>query len=296
MPSLPLLFGGSPNTLSEQCFATVPAVRVVLASFWLILFLIVNVCGEWHWYLEECSLLLLAPCFTHLAHVAYLKSEVTRLQETVAFCVTNVQACRCTICMSRAMEVLLARVQGGSRSGSSSEWWSVGRWCCASCQMRLRHLQEVTETVEALTDKNRYLYTRNIELEAALVENEKVTEDKIKEDMATTQKRLDKWKKKKNNRIKALQARLEALQAELEALQAELDASRERVSVQEALLKNASTPGKCTICFEGDLELRMDPCGHVCLCTKCMQGMKRMGNKECPMCRREVLGASRIYL
>ena len=48
--------------------------------------------------------------------------------------------------------------------------------------------------------------------------------------------------------------------------------------------------GKCVVCLEHDPVIVLLPCGHLCLCEGCAPVIDR-----CPLCRREVQEAKRIY-
>lgn len=43
----------------------------------------------------------------------------------------------------------------------------------------------------------------------------------------------------------------------------------------------AGESGKCVVCFEGQSEVVLAPCGHLVLCTKCAETLT-----DCPMCRK----------
>ena len=48
--------------------------------------------------------------------------------------------------------------------------------------------------------------------------------------------------------------------------------------------------GKCVVCLEHDPVMVLLPCGHLCLCEGCAPVIDR-----CPLCRRDVQEAKRIY-
>ena len=63
--------------------------------------------------------------------------------------------------------------------------------------------------------------------------------------------------------------------------------------ILEEINKAYSNIGECVICFEEtQLNNVLDPCGHNCVCSDCIQqGLA----KECPICRAEVLNVVVLY-
>ena len=48
--------------------------------------------------------------------------------------------------------------------------------------------------------------------------------------------------------------------------------------------------GGCVVCWESEAVVALNPCGHVCLCVKCVPQQH-----TCPMCRAAVSGTLRVY-
>lgn len=43
---------------------------------------------------------------------------------------------------------------------------------------------------------------------------------------------------------------------------------------------------ECIVCMEGQKEIMLDPCGHVCICRQCAETMRLpTGRVKCPVCR-----------
>uniref|UniRef100_A0A8W8JLT5 RING-type domain-containing protein n=1 Tax=Magallana gigas TaxID=29159 RepID=A0A8W8JLT5_MAGGI len=48
---------------------------------------------------------------------------------------------------------------------------------------------------------------------------------------------------------------------------------------------------KCKFCQESDLEVVLEPCGHLCCCQTCASRCDR-----CPICRAEISRRARTFL
>ena len=48
---------------------------------------------------------------------------------------------------------------------------------------------------------------------------------------------------------------------------------------------------ECAICWDGDPEYAVVPCGHRCLCANCSKAVS-----ECPVCRGEIAAVLRIFV
>ena len=70
-----------------------------------------------------------------------------------------------------------------------------------------------------------------------------------------------------------------------------LDTNRKLNPIQN---ENAS---KCVICYEDkDGTYAFLPCGHACACKKCCEIIKRDQNKDCPICRGNVVQYQKIFI
>ena len=49
----------------------------------------------------------------------------------------------------------------------------------------------------------------------------------------------------------------------------------------------------CPICFTNPRTIILIPCKHLCLCRECYQ---QMGNKKCPICKKEYSGFVEIFM
>jgi hypothetical protein len=56
---------------------------------------------------------------------------------------------------------------------------------------------------------------------------------------------------------------------------------------------SAPAPSHCAICLTGDAQYAVLPCGHLCLCTNCLQS--GVANKACPLCRSATTSLVRIF-
>ena len=48
---------------------------------------------------------------------------------------------------------------------------------------------------------------------------------------------------------------------------------------------------ECAICWDGEAEYAVVPCGHRCLCANCSKAVS-----ECPVCRGEIAAVLRIFV
>eukprot|EP00812_Abedinium_dasypus_P012546 NODE_6058_length_532_cov_221.610063.p3 GENE.NODE_6058_length_532_cov_221.610063~~NODE_6058_length_532_cov_221.610063.p3 ORF type:complete len:55 (+),score=8.90 NODE_6058_length_532_cov_221.610063:248-412(+) len=51
----------------------------------------------------------------------------------------------------------------------------------------------------------------------------------------------------------------------------------------------------CSVCFECPADAAVVPCGHMCACYHCLQGIQASTAAHCPMCRGPVVSVMRIY-
>ncbi|CAK0910588.1 unnamed protein product [Prorocentrum cordatum] len=51
----------------------------------------------------------------------------------------------------------------------------------------------------------------------------------------------------------------------------------------------------CIICMERRADSAVVPCGHMCCCEQCLQGIRGTEGAECPMCRGPMTSTMRIY-
>lgn len=52
----------------------------------------------------------------------------------------------------------------------------------------------------------------------------------------------------------------------------------------------------CSICYLCPREYAYLPCGHFCVCEKCMKKTKKTKPNQCPLCKQQVSECQRIYL
>lgn len=52
----------------------------------------------------------------------------------------------------------------------------------------------------------------------------------------------------------------------------------------------AQNADECAICFDGEREIALQPCGHKCLCTNCSEGLE-----ICPICRTKIQGTLKVF-
>lgn len=53
--------------------------------------------------------------------------------------------------------------------------------------------------------------------------------------------------------------------------------------------------GMCAVCMERPADTAVVPCGHMCGCFSCLQGIRGTANAQCPMCRGPLTSTIRIY-
>ena len=89
-------------------------------------------------------------------------------------------------------------------------------------------------------------------------------------------------------KLELAEAAAEAAEAAAEA--AEAAAERANAEAAKARAEKAAT-NECAICMDASCDVALVPCGHVCCCEGCARQLK-----ECPSCRVDVEGTSRVYL
>lgn len=52
----------------------------------------------------------------------------------------------------------------------------------------------------------------------------------------------------------------------------------------------------CVICRDMRINIKIDPCRHVCLCSGCAEELLRRGRGHCPMCRADIAKTEEIFL
>ena len=68
---------------------------------------------------------------------------------------------------------------------------------------------------------------------------------------------------------------------------------------QAKALVDAEGPSECCICFSETVDCRLDPCGHVAICSTCSdaivsRAMARGAAPKCPICRTQVKSATKF--
>ena len=62
----------------------------------------------------------------------------------------------------------------------------------------------------------------------------------------------------------------------------------------------AVAAGSCVVCYDAAASMALSPCGHLCVCEKCVRALpsgSQSGELRCPICRVESDGPPmRIYL
>lgn len=60
--------------------------------------------------------------------------------------------------------------------------------------------------------------------------------------------------------------------------------------------KQQEKPSSCSICMDAPSTVFMVPCGHVCMCLKCVQNdALKKANFKCPMCRQAITDVNQIF-
>ena len=60
--------------------------------------------------------------------------------------------------------------------------------------------------------------------------------------------------------------------------------------------RNGNNDEKCAICLSNPYEMLFQPCGHVCCCSDCSRILLDKWRPKCPICRKAVENAQKIYL
>jgi hypothetical protein len=92
--------------------------------------------------------------------------------------------------------------------------------------------------------------------------------------------------------VRDVRAGLRAVQRELAAASAKMHALRTDQPLPAPTTGAPSADHKtlCVVCFDAQLTLAFNPCGHMCTCEKCGNAVK-----ECPMCRAAIAGRLKVY-
>eukprot|EP00656_Telonema_subtile_P029882 TRINITY_DN32940_c0_g1_i1.p1 TRINITY_DN32940_c0_g1~~TRINITY_DN32940_c0_g1_i1.p1 ORF type:complete len:197 (+),score=28.81 TRINITY_DN32940_c0_g1_i1:289-879(+) len=57
------------------------------------------------------------------------------------------------------------------------------------------------------------------------------------------------------------------------------------VAAEDMVLYNTTDDDLCVVCFEGEIDVGIAPCGHLCCCSSCADKLDR-----CPICRQDKAG------
>jgi hypothetical protein len=92
--------------------------------------------------------------------------------------------------------------------------------------------------------------------------------------------------------VRDVRAGLRAVQRELAAASAKMHALRTDQPLPAPTTGAPSADHKtlCVVCFDAQLTLAFNPCGHMCTCETCGNAVK-----ECPMCRAAIAGRLKVY-
>jgi hypothetical protein len=58
----------------------------------------------------------------------------------------------------------------------------------------------------------------------------------------------------------------------------------------------ASDAVSCKICMDAQVTVSLLPCKHACTCARCLIQLMDRGEARCPVCRRRIEGAQRVYI
>jgi hypothetical protein len=92
--------------------------------------------------------------------------------------------------------------------------------------------------------------------------------------------------------VRDVRAGLRSVQRELAAASAKMHALRTDQPLPAPTTGAPSADHKtlCVVCFDAQLTLAFNPCGHMCTCEKCGNAVK-----ECPMCRAAIAGRLKVF-
>jgi hypothetical protein len=82
----------------------------------------------------------------------------------------------------------------------------------------------------------------------------------------------------------------------LQVLQApDAEARREPAASAQLLQTADKSSAECCVCMEGRKSHSFVPCGHLCVCSGCADGIMS-ASKECPMCRQVSMLCMRVFI
>ena len=59
----------------------------------------------------------------------------------------------------------------------------------------------------------------------------------------------------------------------------------------------AAADQNCSVCLTNPLEMLLKPCGHICICHRCLTQLNNSSSQpKCPICREDVINTERVYL
>jgi len=58
----------------------------------------------------------------------------------------------------------------------------------------------------------------------------------------------------------------------------------------------AKEPNVCVVCMESTVQTRLNPCGHVAMCTVCTVQVMESRQDKCPVCRSPIRGYLQVFL
>ena len=65
------------------------------------------------------------------------------------------------------------------------------------------------------------------------------------------------------------------------------------VSIPISALKEEKQPKMmCSICYDGEISLLLEPCNHICICELCYNSLIA---KECPICKTGILTTKKVF-
>ncbi len=65
------------------------------------------------------------------------------------------------------------------------------------------------------------------------------------------------------------------------------------VSIPISALKEEKQPKMmCSICYDSEITLLLEPCNHICICELCYNSLI---TKECPICKTGILQTKKVF-
>jgi len=69
-----------------------------------------------------------------------------------------------------------------------------------------------------------------------------------------------------------------------------------RTSASQEMTEDIPHEKRCVVCLNGEKEVIVLDCGHVCMCLDCGHQIMTTRNPKCPICRRPIDSLKKFYM